>query len=284
MPLSCYVPSQIIPKSRIVHLADKQILKRHILSYPKITVSKNPPGEGFDTWPMDYYGRHTALRGRLAALGFTPLFSWVECLSAGLTLTGGASAAGMGAAGTGPTGMGTALGFTPLLSWVERLSAGLTLTCGASAAGMGAAGTGPTGMGTALGFTPLFTRVERLSAGLALTGGESAAGMGATGMGAAGMGAARMGAAGMGAAGMGVAGMGAAGGKPTVTGWARTRPDQGTVGWPEQMFPVSAPLRQQPIVPWQATGYPDWGLAVTTCSSGRHRSWILLLPRTRFLR
>ena len=43
MPLSCYVPSQIIPKSRIVHLADKQILKRHILSYPKITVSKNPP-------------------------------------------------------------------------------------------------------------------------------------------------------------------------------------------------------------------------------------------------
>ena len=39
MPLSCYVPSQIIPKSRIVHLADKQILKRHILSF----VSKNPP-------------------------------------------------------------------------------------------------------------------------------------------------------------------------------------------------------------------------------------------------
>ena len=68
MPLSCYVPSQIIPKSRIVHLADKQISKRHILSYPKIIVSKNPPGEGggggggggrgggcggFDTWPMD---------------------------------------------------------------------------------------------------------------------------------------------------------------------------------------------------------------------------------------
>ena len=35
MLLSCYVPSQIISKSRIVHLADKQILKRHILSYPK---------------------------------------------------------------------------------------------------------------------------------------------------------------------------------------------------------------------------------------------------------
>ena len=67
---------------------------------------------------MDYYGHHTALRGRLAALGFTPLFSWVECLSAGLTLTGGASAAGMGAAGMG-------------------------------AAGMGAAETGPTGMGAA---------------------------------------------------------------------------------------------------------------------------------------
>ena len=43
MPLSCYVPSQIIPKSRIVHLADKQILKTHIMSYPKIIVSKNPP-------------------------------------------------------------------------------------------------------------------------------------------------------------------------------------------------------------------------------------------------
>ena len=64
MPLSCYVPSQIILKSRIVHLADKQILKRHIMSYPKTIISKNPPGggggggggagEGFDTWPMDY--------------------------------------------------------------------------------------------------------------------------------------------------------------------------------------------------------------------------------------
>ena len=61
-------------------------------------------------------------------------------------------AARMGAAGTGPTGMGTALGFTPLFSRVERLSAGLT--GGASAAGMGAtgmsaAGTGPRGMGAA---------------------------------------------------------------------------------------------------------------------------------------
>ena len=46
MPLSCYVPSQIIPKSRIVQIADKQILKRHILSYPKIIVSKNPAGWG----------------------------------------------------------------------------------------------------------------------------------------------------------------------------------------------------------------------------------------------
>ena len=46
MPLSCYIPSQIIPKSRVVHLADKQILKRHILSYPKIIVSKNPPPGG----------------------------------------------------------------------------------------------------------------------------------------------------------------------------------------------------------------------------------------------
>ena len=76
MRLSCYAPYQIIPKSRVVHLADKQLLKRHILSYPKIIVSKNPPGrgggvgggggevgevgggggggeEGYDTWPMD---------------------------------------------------------------------------------------------------------------------------------------------------------------------------------------------------------------------------------------
>ena len=79
-----------------------------------------------------HYGRHTALRGMLAALGFTPLFTRVERLSTGLALTGGASAAGMGAAGmgaagTGPTGMGTALGFTPLFSRVERLSTGLTL-------------------------------------------------------------------------------------------------------------------------------------------------------------
>ena len=81
----------------------------------------------------------------LAALGFTPLFTRVERLSASLALTGGASAAGMGAAGTGPTGMGTALGFTPLFSRVERLSVGLT--GGASAAGMGAMGTGPRGMG-----------------------------------------------------------------------------------------------------------------------------------------
>ena len=46
MPLNCYVPSQIIPKSRVVHLADKQILKRHVLSYPKIIVSKNLGGGG----------------------------------------------------------------------------------------------------------------------------------------------------------------------------------------------------------------------------------------------
>ena len=38
---------------------------------------------------------------------------------------------------------------------------------------------------------------------------------------------------------------------------ARTHPDQGTVGWPEQVFPVSAPLRQQPMVPWQAAGHLD---------------------------
>ena len=47
MRLSCYVPSQIIPKNRVGYLADKQILKRHILSYPKIIVSKNPQGWGW---------------------------------------------------------------------------------------------------------------------------------------------------------------------------------------------------------------------------------------------
>ena len=48
MPLSCYVPSQIIPKSRVVHLADKQILKSHILSYSKITVGGGGGGVGGD--------------------------------------------------------------------------------------------------------------------------------------------------------------------------------------------------------------------------------------------
>ena len=38
---------------------------------------------------------------------------------------------------------------------------------------------------------------------------------------------------------------------------ARTHPRQGTVGWPEQVFPVSVPLRQQPMVPMQATGHLD---------------------------
>ena len=75
-----------------------------------------------------HYGRHTALRGRLTALGFTPLFTRVERLSAGLTLTGGASAAGMGAAGMGAAGMG---------------AAGMG-TAGMGAAGMGAAGGMPT--------------------------------------------------------------------------------------------------------------------------------------------
>lgn len=35
--------AQSSPKSRVVHLEDKQILKSHILSYPNIIVSKNPP-------------------------------------------------------------------------------------------------------------------------------------------------------------------------------------------------------------------------------------------------
>ena len=58
MRLSCYEPSQIIPKSRAVHLADKQILNRHILSYPKIMVSKSalppPPGRVLipDPWTI----------------------------------------------------------------------------------------------------------------------------------------------------------------------------------------------------------------------------------------
>ena len=75
---------------------------------------------------MPLYGRHIALRGRLAALGFTPLFTLVERLSAGLTLNGGASAAGIGVAGMGAAGMAAT---------------------GIGAAGMGAARTGPTGMG-----------------------------------------------------------------------------------------------------------------------------------------
>ena len=74
---------------------------------------------------------------------------------------------------------------------------------------------------------------------------------------------------------MGAAGMGAAAMRAAQQEWvreeawvrqgasqqsqadpARTHPDQGTVGWPEQVFPVSAvPLRQQPVVPWQATGH-----------------------------
>ena len=46
MRLNCYVPSQIIPKSRVVHLADNPILKRHILSYPKMMSPNIPPGGG----------------------------------------------------------------------------------------------------------------------------------------------------------------------------------------------------------------------------------------------
>ena len=39
---------------------------------------------------------------------------------------------------------------------------------------------------------------------------------------------------------------------------ARTHSDRGAVGWPKQMFHVSAvSLRQQPMVPWQATGHLD---------------------------
>ena len=79
------------------------------------------------------------------------------------------------------------------------------------------------------------------------------------------MGAAGMGAVGTGPTGMGAAGMGAGGGmgvqqeasQQPQADPARTRPDQGTVGWPEQVFPVSVPLRRQPMVPWQATGHLD---------------------------
>ena len=62
MPLSCYVPSQIIPKSRVVHLADKQILKRHILSYSKIIVSKNPRGAIPGPWTNSSYKSESASR------------------------------------------------------------------------------------------------------------------------------------------------------------------------------------------------------------------------------
>ena len=73
-----------------------------------------------------------------------------------------------------------------------------------------------------------------------------------------------MGAAGTGPTGMGAAGMGEEAwvrqeaSQQSQADPARTHPDQGTVGWPEQVFPVSAvPLRQQPVVPWQATGHLD---------------------------
>ena len=60
MLLSCYVPSQIIPKSIIVHLADKQILKRHIMSYHKKNCLQKSPGGGGgrvsipSPWTRDY--------------------------------------------------------------------------------------------------------------------------------------------------------------------------------------------------------------------------------------
>ena len=127
---------------------------------------------------MPHYGRHIALRGRLTALGFTTLFTRVERLSAGLTLTG----------------------VRQLQEWVQREWGQQEWV----------QGTGPTGMG--------------------------AAGMGAGG----GMGERQK------------------AGQQSQADPARTHPDQGTVGWPEQVFPVSAiPLRQQPMVPWQATGHLD---------------------------
>ena len=42
MRLSCYVPSQIIPKSRVVHLADKQILKTHTELSKNHCLQKSP--------------------------------------------------------------------------------------------------------------------------------------------------------------------------------------------------------------------------------------------------
>ena len=98
-----------------------------------------------------------------------------------------------------------------------------------------------------------------------------------------------MGAAGMGATGMGAAGMGAAAMghqewvrqeacQKSQADPARTHPDQGTVGWPEQVFPVSAvPLRQQPMVPLAGNRSsrlrvrscpPENGLTPYTCMPG----------------
>ena len=139
-----------------------------------------------------HYGRHTALRGRLAALGFTPLFTRVERLSAGLALTGRASAAGMGAAGMGtegPTGMGTALGL-PLcsLGWNAWVQVWLWLAV-----------------------CQLHEWVQREWVRQEAN-------------------------------------------QQSQADPARTHPDQGTVGGPEPVFPVSAPLRQQPMVLSQATG------------------------------
>ena len=114
MPLSCYVPSQIIPKSRVVHLADKQILKRHILNYPKMIVSKNPRRGwgwgGFNTWPMDYITvvsdqYHCGSRGQHWQQGPAPL--WVQR----------AALAARSSTIVGPGGSTGSQGPTPL--WVQ---------------------------------------------------------------------------------------------------------------------------------------------------------------------
>ena len=79
MRLSCYVPYQITPKGRVFHLADKQTLKRHILSYPqnhrlqkspgrlspKSSVSKNPQVGGW----LGGLGGGSGLGGRYLAHG-----------------------------------------------------------------------------------------------------------------------------------------------------------------------------------------------------------------------
>ena len=100
----------------------------------------------------------------------------------------------------------------------------------------------------ALGFTPLFTRVQRLSECRFDSDWRCVSCRnGCSGNGGNRNGGSRNG-----------CGRRQEAGQQSQANPGRTRPNQGTVGGPEQGFPVSTvPLRQQSMVPWQATGHLD---------------------------